>query len=66
VAQAAQQYNQDVATGQTRRTREQATSFFPGLELLPPGVVQTPQWRPEIPAPVSHVPMWAGVGQKLA
>jgi hypothetical protein len=66
VTQVAQQYNQSVATGQTRRTHEQVTSFFDGLELLAPGVVQTPQWRPETPPPVSQVPMWAGVGQKPA
>jgi hypothetical protein len=64
VAQVAQQYNQRVATGQTRRTREQVTAFFDGLELLAPGVVQTPQWRPETPPPATPVPMWAGVARK--
>lgn len=63
VAQVATQYNEHVVTGQTRRTRAQVTGFFAGLELLPPGVVQTPQWRPE--EPVSGlVPMWAGVARK--
>jgi hypothetical protein len=52
-----------VVTGQTRRTREQVTDFFGGLELLPPGVVETPQWRPEKP-PAGSVPMWAGVARK--
>jgi hypothetical protein len=64
VAQVAAQYNQHVATGQTRRTREQVTGFFDGLELLPPGVVQTPQWRPEVPPSGPPVPMWAGVARK--
>ena len=64
VAQVAVQYNQHVATGQTRRTREQVTGFFDGLEVLPPGVVQTPQWRPEVPPSGSPVPMWAGVARK--
>jgi hypothetical protein len=63
VAKVATQYNQNVVTGQTRRTQEQVAAFFGGLELLPPGVVETPQWRPGKPAPGS-VPMWAGVGRK--
>jgi hypothetical protein len=53
-----------VATGQTRRTREQVTRFSDGLELLPPGVVQTPQWRPEVPPSGFPVPMWAAVARK--
>jgi SAM-dependent methyltransferase len=64
VAQVATAYNQDVATGQTRRTREQVEGFFAGLDLLPPGVVQTPRWRPEAAPPATPVPMWAGVGKK--
>jgi 2-polyprenyl-3-methyl-5-hydroxy-6-metoxy-1,4-benzoquinol methylase len=63
VAKVATQYNQSVVTGQTRRTREQVAVLFGDLELLPPGVVETPQWRPENPVPGS-VPMWAGVGRK--
>ncbi len=53
-----------MATGQTRRTQEQVTAFFDGFELLAPGVVETPQWRPEEPPPATPVPMWAGVGLK--
>jgi len=52
-----------VATGQTRRTQQQVTDFFGDLDLLPPGVVETPQWHPEKPASGS-VPMWAGVARK--
>jgi hypothetical protein len=66
VTRVATQYNQDVATGQTRRTREQVVGFFKGLELLSPGVVQTPQWRPEATPPTTPVPMWAGAGRKTA
>jgi hypothetical protein len=66
VTQVQSAYNQDVATGQTRRTREQVTAFFDGLELLEPGVVETPQWRPETAAPAHPVPMWAGVARKPA
>jgi hypothetical protein len=64
VAKVAAEYNHFVATGQTRRTREQVTGLFDGLELLPPGVVQTPQWRPGTPPSGFPVPMWAGVARK--
>jgi hypothetical protein len=65
VAQVAVRYNELVATGQVRRKRDQVAAFFNGLELLPPGVVQTPEWRPERPVPDgTSVPMWAGVGRK--
>jgi hypothetical protein len=29
------------------RSREQIAAFFDGLELVSPGVVPIPQWRPE-------------------
>jgi S-adenosyl methyltransferase len=66
VSQVQTSYNQNVATGQTRRTQEQVAAFFDGLELLAPGVVETPRWRPEEPPPAVPVPMWAGVGLKKA
>jgi hypothetical protein len=28
------------------RTREEVARFFAGLDLVPPGIVPTPQWRP--------------------
>jgi hypothetical protein len=64
VAKVAVQYNEHVVTGQTRRTQKQVEDLFGGLDLLPPGVVQTPQWRPEVPPTSSQVPMWAGVARK--
>jgi SAM-dependent methyltransferase len=47
------------------RTTEQIAGFLDGLELLDPGVVQTPLWRPDgAPGPlVEHV---CGVGRKPA
>jgi S-adenosyl methyltransferase len=63
VAKVAVQYNEHVVTGQTRRTQQQVTDFFGDLELLPPGVVETPRWRPE-KAVSGSVPMWAGVARK--
>ncbi|HUZ36263.1 MAG TPA: SAM-dependent methyltransferase [Streptosporangiaceae bacterium] len=49
----------------TMRTRDQVLSFFDGLELLPPGVVQPQQWRP---GPAAQAPpevtAWCGVARK--
>ena len=49
----------------TVRDRDQVTRFFDGLELLEPGVVEPPQWRPDPgdPAP-SEVTIWCGAGRK--
>jgi hypothetical protein len=48
------------------RSPEQIAGFFDGLELVEPGVVSTPRWRPE-PGP-SGVPaelgVFCGVGRK--
>jgi len=40
-------YNQNVATPQTLRTRDQVARFFTGLDLIEPGLVQVHQWRPD-------------------
>jgi O-methyltransferase involved in polyketide biosynthesis len=50
----------------TMRTHDEILTFFGGLELLEPGLVQLPQWRPDptdppVPGPV---PFWCGVGRK--
>lgn len=50
----------------TMRTHEEILGFFDGLELLEPGLVQLPDWRPEpddppVPGPV---PFWCGVARK--
>ncbi|WP_345436833.1 SAM-dependent methyltransferase [Actinoallomurus vinaceus] len=50
----------------TPRSLEQITGFFDGLELLEPGVVSVPRWRPE-PHPWGEPPEVAcagGVGRK--
>ncbi|MFI2645246.1 SAM-dependent methyltransferase [Streptomyces sp. NPDC018610] len=40
-------YNDSGAAPYVLRTVDQITSFFDGLELLEPGVVSVPLWRPE-------------------
>jgi hypothetical protein len=65
-AEGARRYNQNVKTPQTRRTHAQTVRFFDGLELVPPGVVQFPYWRPDpgAPAPEGNYSGWAGVARK--
>ena len=49
----------------TMRDRAAVARFFDGFDLLPPGVVQPQQWRPE-PAAFSppQVTAWCGVARK--
>jgi S-adenosyl methyltransferase len=50
------------------RTRRQVEALFHGLELVEPGVVWVPQWRPESPDDVDDDPqasaVYGGVGRK--
>jgi hypothetical protein len=55
-ARASRAYNDNVATPQTRRGRDEVGRFFAGLDLVEPGLVQLPDWRPapgDPPAPTS-------------
>ncbi|MEV5987840.1 SAM-dependent methyltransferase [Streptomyces sp. NPDC052051] len=68
VAESMRAYNERAAehAGATPRTHAGVTRFFDGTDLLEPGVVQLPEWRPEgegttAPGPL---PMWCGVGRK--
>ncbi|MGQ0776470.1 MAG: SAM-dependent methyltransferase [Pseudonocardiales bacterium] len=51
------------------RSRDEVAAFFTGLELVEPGVVRGPQWRPDAGWPASPVTvddahLWAGVARK--
>lgn len=52
----------------TARDRDQFTRLFKGLELVDPGVVYVPQWRPESPEDVDEHPerscAYAAIGRK--
>jgi hypothetical protein len=48
------------------RTREEIEQLFAGFELLPPGVVDVEQWRPDTEAPSTRLKISGGVGHKLA
>ncbi len=50
----------------TLRSQDQIVRFFDGFELLPPGVVDVQQWRPELgEPPKTALKMQGGVGRKL-
>jgi hypothetical protein len=52
----------------TLRSHEQVLGFFDGFELIDPGLVQPPLWRPDGPVPtereLAHVGFYGGVGVK--
>ena len=58
---------QALGRGQVR-SREEITRFFDGLEILPPGIVFLPEWRPDEPVAEPLDPggklMLGGVGRK--
>ena len=63
VAQAAGIY-ETASANLIPRTREEILAFFDGFELLEPGLVNTPAWRPDIAIPdPAKYPLLAGVGQ---
>jgi hypothetical protein len=65
MAEAARQYNVRARETQRHRTHAEVTSFFDGLDLLEPGVVVVPQWRPQSRAEAeAHSGMWGGVGRR--
>jgi hypothetical protein len=64
--QATQDYNDSGAIPYVQRTPQEIASFFDGLELVPPGVVSCPFWRPD-PAPgdpPAELDAFGGVGRK--
>lgn len=59
-------YNERAAFPYTLRSPDQVAGFFDGLDLVPPGVVPTPSWRPAGPQPAASdvVSAVCGVGRK--
>ena len=56
--------NQAMAGSITFRARAQVAAFFEGLELVEPGLVSTPQWRPGTGVTPRPLPGWVGVARK--
>ena len=49
----------------TLRRHAEVAALFEGLELVAPGVVRIPEWRPDAPGDVATpATMWGGVGRK--
>ena len=65
VSEMVRRLNESVAEKVTTRDHDGVVRLFDGLELVPPGVVRAPQWRPESElAEASPAALWAGVGRK--
>jgi O-methyltransferase involved in polyketide biosynthesis len=63
--EAQEQYNQSGAVPYRLRSPTQIAGFFEGLELLEPGVVSCPRWRPEPDAGgPADADAFGGVGRK--
>jgi S-adenosyl methyltransferase len=49
----------------TARSRDEVARFFRGLELVPPGLVQVHQWRPDGRLdPDAPASIWCAIGHK--
>jgi S-adenosyl methyltransferase len=67
VAESMRRYNERAGQSEQATPRDHAgvTRFFDGLDLLEPGVVRLPQWRPGSEVKETReLPMWCGVGAK--
>jgi len=54
------------ATAQmTLRSHAETMRFFEGFELVPPGLVMGPLWRPDADTTAEPLPFYAGVGRKV-
>jgi O-methyltransferase involved in polyketide biosynthesis len=65
--EAQQQYNESGAAPYRLRSARQIAGFFEGLELVEPGVVSCPRWRPDRGdrrAGLAEMDQVAGVGRK--
>ena len=65
--EAVARYNQFGRPPVTLRSVDQITGLFDGLELLPPGVVSTPRWRPDVSAvdgEPAEIDQFCGVARK--
>jgi hypothetical protein len=59
--------NQLMAQRVKPRTKAEVTAFFDGLDLVEPGVIRVPEWRPDDPEDAAgKSTMWGGVAEKPA
>jgi hypothetical protein len=59
--------NQLMAQRVKPRSKAEVTGFFDGLDLVEPGVIRCPEWRPDHPEDAAgKSTMWGGVAEKPA
>jgi hypothetical protein len=57
--------NQLMAQRVKPRSKDEVTAFFDGLDLVEPGVIRCPEWRPDNPEDAAgKSTMWGGVARK--
>jgi hypothetical protein len=60
--------NKQMSETVTLRTQAEIRQLFQGMEIIEPGVVQLPLWRPDTPVDADRsgrpLPMWCAVGRK--
>jgi hypothetical protein len=65
MASMASRLNELMAQQTVLRRREQVADFFVGLDLVEPGLVRVPEWRPAMAIDAgAPAQMWAGVALK--
>lgn len=65
MAEMTRRMSQHVAQRATPRDRATVARLFAGLELVPPGLVRVPEWRPEsAEAAAAPSTQWGGVARK--
>ena len=58
--------NELIAQPSVPRTQREVASVFAGLDLLEPGLVRIPEWRPaSVSDSAARAQMWGAVGRKL-
>ena len=57
-------YNEQARPKIRARTGAEVAAFLDGLELVEPGLVSAPRWRPDGPEPPAETPLWAAVARK--
>jgi hypothetical protein len=65
MAEMGRRLNRLMAEKVTFRGRDEVVGFFAGLEVVEPGIVPVPQWRPASGAEAaSPAALWGGIGRK--
>jgi hypothetical protein len=61
----ANRLNELMAQQSVPRTHREVAAFFDGLDLLEPGLVRVPEWRPASAGDAAvRAQMWGGIGRK--